>query len=66
MHMKFWSEKAEEKRLGGRRRRRWEYDIWVGMCELDSSGLALRPVAGCCEHGNKPSASINGGNFLTS
>jgi hypothetical protein len=32
----------------------------VGRCRLDASGS----VAGCCEHGNEPSGSIKGGEFL--
>jgi hypothetical protein len=31
---------------------------------LDSVGLGFGPVAGCCKHGNEPSGSINGGEFL--
>jgi hypothetical protein len=34
----------------------------VGRYELDSSGTGS--VAGSCEHGNKPSGSIKGGEFL--
>jgi hypothetical protein len=30
----------------------------VGRCGLDASGLGQRPVAGCCEHGNEPSRSM--------
>jgi hypothetical protein len=33
--------------------------IWV-----DLSGLGQGAVAGSCEHGNEPSSSINGGEFL--
>jgi hypothetical protein len=33
---------------------------------LDSSGLRRVLVAGCCEHGNEPSGSIKGGEFLDS
>jgi len=36
----------------------------VGRCGLDASGLGQRPVAGPCEHGNEPSGSIKGGEFL--
>jgi hypothetical protein len=38
----------------------------VGRCELDASGSGQGPVAGCCEHGNEPSGSIKGGEFLDS
>jgi hypothetical protein len=34
------------------------------MCGLDSSGSGWGPVADCCEHGNEPSNSIKGGDFL--
>jgi hypothetical protein len=30
---------------------------------MDSSGSGEEPVASCCEHGNEPSVSINGGEF---
>jgi hypothetical protein len=33
---------------------------------MDSSGSGKRPVAGSCEHGNEPSGSIKGKEFLTS
>jgi hypothetical protein len=36
----------------------------VGSCEVDASGSGYRPVADSCEHGNEPSGSIKGGNFL--
>jgi hypothetical protein len=36
----------------------------VGECELESSGAGKGPVAGPCEHGNEPSGSIKGGEFL--
>jgi hypothetical protein len=36
----------------------------VGMCGLDASGSGQGPVAGSNEHGNKPSGSIKGGEFL--
>jgi hypothetical protein len=61
--------KPEGKRPLGRPRRRWE-DIRmdqrerVRRCGLDSSGSGQGPVAGCCEHGNKPSGSITGGEFI--
>jgi hypothetical protein len=31
---------------------------------MDSSGSGQIPVAGCCEHGNEDSASINSGKYL--
>jgi len=34
------------------------------MCGLDSSDLGQGPVIGSCEHGNKLSCSIEGGEFL--
>jgi hypothetical protein len=36
----------------------------VGKCGVDSSGTGQGPIAGCCEHGNEPSDSIKGGEFL--
>jgi hypothetical protein len=36
----------------------------VGRCELDASGSEYGPVAGSCEHGNEPSSSLKGGEFL--
>jgi hypothetical protein len=36
----------------------------VGWCEEDSSGSGYRLVAGSCKHGNEPSGSIKGGEFL--
>jgi hypothetical protein len=35
----------------------------VGGCGLDLSGSGLGPVAGPCEHSNKPLGSIKGGEF---
>jgi hypothetical protein len=36
----------------------------VGEYGLDSSGSGCGPVAGCCEHGNEPSGSVKGREFL--
>jgi hypothetical protein len=36
----------------------------VGGCGLVASGTGQGPVAGCCEHGNEISGSINGRGFL--
>jgi hypothetical protein len=36
----------------------------VGRRGLDSCGLGLGPVAGYCEHGNEPSVSVKGVEFL--
>jgi hypothetical protein len=36
----------------------------VGRFGLDSSGSGQGLVAGSCEHGNEPSGSIKGGEFL--
>jgi hypothetical protein len=36
----------------------------MGWCGLDSSGLGYGQVAGSCEHGDEPSGSIKGGEFL--
>jgi hypothetical protein len=34
------------------------------MCELDSCGSLYGLVVGSCEHGNEPSGSMKGGEFL--
>jgi len=36
----------------------------VGYCGLDSSGSGQGPAAGSCQHGNEPSGSIKGKEFL--
>jgi len=36
----------------------------MGGCGLDSSGSGQELVAGSCEHGNEPSGSMKGGEFL--
>jgi hypothetical protein len=36
----------------------------VGNCVLDASGSGHGSVSGSCEHGNEPSGSIKGGEFL--
>jgi hypothetical protein len=64
--------KPERKRPLGRPRRRGEDHIrmdrreiwWVGRCGLHASGSRQGPVAGFCEHGDEPSGSIKGGEFL--
>jgi hypothetical protein len=33
--------------------------VWIGF-----KLLRIEPVASCCEHGNEPSGSINGDEFL--
>lgn len=37
----------------------------VRSCELNLCGSEYRPMAGCCEDGNKPSGSLEAYNFLT-
>jgi hypothetical protein len=38
---------------------------WVGVdCVLDAAGSVNGSVAGCCEHGNETSGSINGGGIF--
>jgi hypothetical protein len=37
----------------------------VGSCGMDASGSEQGPVVSCSEHGNGPSGSVEGGNFLT-
>jgi hypothetical protein len=36
----------------------------VDRCGLDSSDSGYGQVTDCCEHGNEPSGSIKGGEFL--
>jgi hypothetical protein len=36
----------------------------MGRYGLDSSGSGQGQVAGSCEHGNEPSCSIKGGEFI--
>jgi len=36
----------------------------VGGCGLDSSGSGQGQVASCCEHGNEPSGTIKGREFI--
>jgi hypothetical protein len=36
----------------------------VEKCGLDSSGSEQGPTVGSCEHGNEPSGSVKGGEFL--
>jgi hypothetical protein len=38
----------------------------VVRCGLDASGSGQGAVADCCRHGNEPSGSIKGGEFLDS
>jgi len=67
---KIWDGKSERKKPLGRPRRRWENNIKMdlrelgGSCGLDASGSGYGPVEGCCEHGNEPSGSIKGVEFL--
>jgi hypothetical protein len=35
-----------------------------GTCGMDASGSGYGPVTGSCEHGNEPSGSTKGGEFL--
>jgi len=37
---------------------------WDGRRGLDWSGSGERKVAGCCEHSNEPSGSVQRGEFL--
>jgi hypothetical protein len=61
--------KPEGKIPLGRYGRRWDdnikTDLWkVWLESVDWIHLAQEPVAVSCEHGNKPSGSIEGGEFL--
>jgi len=70
MLAKFWPEKlegrdhSEDLRVYGRIILEWilgklGVKMWAG-----SMWLRIGPMAGCCEHGNEPSGSIKGGEFL--
>jgi hypothetical protein len=68
---KIWLGDLKGKRSIGRRRLSCEDNIrmdpvenWVARCGLDVSGSGYGPVAGSCEHGNEPSGSIKGWEFL--
>jgi len=37
---------------------------WLVTLLLDAYGSGQGPLAGTCEHGNEPSGSIQGGEFL--
>jgi hypothetical protein len=61
--------KPEGKRPPGRRSRRWEGNIKIGLREIgwvehgvDKSGSGQ--VAGSCEYRGKPSGSVKYGEFL--
>jgi hypothetical protein len=43
---------------------KWIEENRVWRCGLTSSGSGWGPVAGSCEHGNEPSGSIKGREFL--
>jgi hypothetical protein len=69
MNTQFSVGKPERKSQLGRPRRKWKDIITVnsvGMCGLEASSSRQGAVAGTCEHGNKPSGSIKGGEFLDS
>jgi hypothetical protein len=62
--------KPERKRPLRKARNRWDNNIRMALWErvrsrvLDASGSGQGSVAGSCEHGNEPSGSITGGDFL--
>jgi hypothetical protein len=43
---------------------KWMLGNSVGRFGPDASGSGEGPMAGCREHGNEPSGSIKGGEFL--
>jgi hypothetical protein len=57
-------EHFENQGLGERIIPEWILGNTVGKCALNSSGSGYGPVAGCYEHGNEPSDSMKGGEFL--
>jgi hypothetical protein len=58
--------KPEGKRPIGRPRRTWDDNIRTDLRETGWEGVDWMQLAqvGCCEHGNEPSGSIKGGEFL--
>jgi len=40
------------------------YGNRIGNCGLDTSSSGQGPVVSSCEHGNEPSGSTKGGEFL--
>jgi hypothetical protein len=64
---KFWSENltgrdhAEDLRVDGKIILELILDKYGGRCELDAAGSWQGPAASCCEHDNRPSGSIKGG-----
>jgi hypothetical protein len=64
--------KAEGKRQLGRRRSKWEDYIEVDLKEIRRGVMGRTqmaqerkgPAAGSCEHGNEPSITVKGGEFL--
>jgi hypothetical protein len=65
--------KPEENSPLGECKRNWKDNIRMHlkgyrlrMCGLDSFGSGYDIAEGSCDHGNEPSGSIKGGNFLTS
>jgi hypothetical protein len=59
--------KPEGKRLLGRPRREWADNIKMDLVGEGWEGVGWMHLVqvGFSEHGNEPSASITGGNFLT-
>jgi hypothetical protein len=39
-------------------------ELKVGICGLNACGSGMEPVAGFYEHGNEPSGSRIGGDFI--
>jgi hypothetical protein len=52
----------DETGIVGRLILRWILKKLAANCEVDAAGSGSRD--GICEHGDKPSASIKGGEFL--
>jgi hypothetical protein len=69
MHTVFWLENLKGRDhleylgVGGRIILEWILGV-VRRCGLDEYSLGEGPMAGCCEHGNEPSDSIKGGEFI--
>jgi hypothetical protein len=58
--------KPDGKKPLGRPRRRWEENTRIDLREIVQEGADWMQglVVGSCEHGNEPSGSMKGGEFL--
>jgi hypothetical protein len=65
MHTKFWSERDHSTDTDIREDNiKMKLKDRVGGCELDSCGSREGPLVSPCEHGNEPSDSKKGREFI--